>query len=187
MRFERLTLKGLVHVRAVPASDQRGSFFRAFCADSFRAEGLETGFVQDSVSTNHAQGTLRGMHFQKVPHGETKLVQCLNGAIFDVAVDLRPQSPTFGRWQGVTLSAQEPGGLYIPDGFAHGFLTLTPDALVYYKITPAYVPGQEGGLRWDDVEVGIAWPSPPVLVSSRDAALPVWRELSASLAKGSSQ
>jgi dTDP-4-dehydrorhamnose 3,5-epimerase len=181
MQFEPLALSGLMRVRSQAATDARGSFSRAFCADEFAAHGLENRFLQDSISLNREAGTLRGLHFQKKPHQETKFVQCLRGAIFDVAVDLRRFSSTFGRWAGVTLRAEEPGGLYIPPGFAHGFLTLTNDSLVYYKITPAYLSGMEGGLRWNDDRVGIEWPSKPWLVSERDEMLPGWTELADTL------
>ncbi len=149
--------------------------------EEFSAHAWENRFLQDSISLNREAGTLRGLHFQKRPHQETKFVQCLRGAIFDVAVDLRPSSPTFGRWAGATLRAEEPGGLFIPQGFAHGFLTLTDDTLVYYKITPAYVPGLENGLRWNDEKVGIEWPIAPRLVSQRDEMLPGWAELADTL------
>lgn len=177
MQFEPLALSGLMRVRSQAATDARGSFSRAFCTEEFAANGLENWFLQDSISLNQEAGTLRGLHFQQRPHQETKFVQCLRGAFFDAAVDLRPSSPTFGRWAGVTLRAEEPGGLYIPQGFAHGFLTLTDDTLVYYKITPAYVPGLESGLRWNDERVGIEWPITPRLVSQRDEMLPGWAEL----------
>jgi dTDP-4-dehydrorhamnose 3,5-epimerase len=177
MHFEPLALSGLVLVRTAPAQDTRGCFSRAFCAATFRDNGLEGQFLQDSISVNHKAGTLRGMHFQKPPHGETKLVQCVNGAVFDVAVDLRPGSATRGHWAGVTLRAGEGEALYIPEGFAHGFLTLTDNAILYYKITPAYVPGQEGGMRWNDENVGISWPSAPLVISDRDAALPRLNEV----------
>lgn len=181
MQFEPLALPGLMRIRSQAATDARGSFSRAFCTDEFAAHGLESRFLQDSISLNRETGTLRGLHFQKKPHQETKFVQCLRGAIFDVAVDLRPSSPTFGRWAGVTLRAEDPGGLYIPEGFAHGFITLTDDSLVYYKITPAYVSGTEAGLHWNDEKVGIEWPGTPRLVSERDAMLPGWTELAATL------
>jgi dTDP-4-dehydrorhamnose 3,5-epimerase len=122
-------------------------------------------------------GTLRGLHFERAPYMEEKLVSCHGGAIFDVAVDVRPDSPTFARWVGYQLSGQNHRMLYIPKGFAHGFITLLPDTAVGYQIAEFYVPGRSTGIRWDDPEIGVEWPIEPTLVGERDQTLPLLRDL----------
>ena len=146
MIFDPLRLAGAYLVRPELAVDERGGFARRFCADEFRALGLETDLVQRSVSFNKRAGTLRGMHFQVSPHLEAKIVRCTRGAIFDVMVDLREGSPTYGQWQGEELSADNRLMFYIPKGFAHGFQSLIDNTEVDYEITPAYVPGAAAGL-----------------------------------------
>ncbi len=177
MRFARLPIDGLWLIEPEVHRDERGFFARVFCAEAFRREGLESDFVQRSVSFNARRGTLRGLHFQSEPHAETKLVRCTSGAIFDVAVDLRLGSPTFGRCQTLLLSAQNRSMLYIPAGFAHGFQTLADDTEVAYDITPAFVPGCSAGLAHDDPSLGIAWPEPATVISDRDRSLPKLAEL----------
>lgn len=172
MRFTALDLKGSYLIKPEPVSDERGHFARMFCEEEFAAHGLERRFVQRSISFNHRRGTLRGLHFQQAPHGETKIVRCTAGAVFDVLVDLRPGSPTFGKSVTCELSAANLAMLYIPEGFAHGFLTLTDNAEVYYEISQAFVPEAASGIAYDDPDIGIAWPLAPVVISARDRALP---------------
>jgi len=172
MRFEATDLKDAVLVHAEPNEDERGSFARLFCADSFRAHGLEADFPQHSVSQSRSAGTLRGMHFQREPCAEAKLVRCLSGAIFDVIIDLRSCSPTFRRWQGFDLSADNGVQLYVPKGFAHGFITLTPNVSVHYLISQVYVPEAAAGVRHDDPAFGIRWPVPVRVIADKDRAWP---------------
>lgn len=173
MIFTTLPLGGASLVEITRAEDERGFFARAYCAEEFAAQGLALPTAQCSVSFNARRGTLRGMHYQRAPHDEEKLVRCTGGAVFDVLVDIRPDSPTFRRWFGTELSAANHRALYIPKGFAHGFISLTDDAEVYYMISVAYAPGFAGGLRWDDPALGIHWPVQPVVISQRDAGYPL--------------
>lgn len=172
MIFQQLVLHGAYRIVPELMSDERGAFARRFCADEFSALQLETNFVQRSISVNRKAGTLRGMHFQAPPCLETKLVRCVRGAVFDVMVDLREGSSTYGRWHGEELSADNRVILYIPKGFAHGFQTLVDDTELDYEISPAYVPGAERGFRFDDPSIGIAWPIASAIVSERDMVLP---------------
>jgi dTDP-4-dehydrorhamnose 3,5-epimerase len=149
--------------------DARGSFARSFCADAFAAHGLPNTFVQCSISSNTRRGTLRGLHWQADPYPEGKLVRCIRGAIFDVAVDLRAQSPTLHHWIGFELSAENGRALYIPPGCAHGFQTLVDDTDVFYQMTEAYRPDFARQARWDDPAFGIAWKLNDPLLSQRDA------------------
>jgi dTDP-4-dehydrorhamnose 3,5-epimerase len=152
-------------------SDERGWFARTFDADEFTARGLNPAVVQCNASFNARRGTLRGLHYQAEPHGESKLVRCVRGAIFDVAVDLRPDSPTRCRWHAVELNAENGRGYYIPAGFAHGFQTLTDNCEVIYQMGHGYVPGAARGVRWDDPAFAIAWPDTEGerIISERDA------------------
>lgn len=172
MQFEQTTLPGAHLIRPDPAHDERGFFARTFCVREFSEHGLETTFVQHSTSYNIKRGTLRGMHFQRPPDGEVKLVRCLSGAIWDVIVDLRPGSTSFGRWQGFELTARNRHQLYIPKGFAHGFQTLADDTEVGYLISAFHVPGGACGVRHDDPVLAIDWPLPAVAVSERDRSWP---------------
>ncbi|GAB1360955.1 dTDP-4-dehydrorhamnose 3,5-epimerase [Rhodobacter sp.] len=176
MIFHPTPLPGLVEVAATPHCDARGSFARAFCADEFRAAGIPFQPVQTNLSTNTAAFTLRGLHFQNAPFAETKLVRAVSGRAFDVAVDLRP-GPTCGRWHGVELSAKAKNALFIPEGFAHGFLTLESDTTLLYQMAPAHVAGHAAGIRWDDPNLGIQWPALPEVISAADAALPGWSDV----------
>ena len=153
--------------------DERGFFARSFCADEFSAQALSGAMSQCSVSFNTRKGTLRGLHFQAAPHAEEKLVRCTAGAIFDVIVDVRTDSPTYRRWFGTELSASNHRALYIPQGFAHGFISLADDAEVFYMISVPYAAGFARGLRWDDPALGIEWPMEPSVISARDAAYPL--------------
>jgi dTDP-4-dehydrorhamnose 3,5-epimerase len=163
-------LPGAFIVDIAAVSDERGFFARTYCAETFAARGVRTAMNQCSVSYNARKATLRGMHFQRAPHAEDKLVRCSAGSVFDVIVDLREQSPTYRRWFGVELSADNRRALFVPQGFAHGFITLADATEVFYMISAPYVPGAAGGLRWDDPAIGIAWPLEPAVMSARDAA-----------------
>lgn len=172
MKLVPTPIAGVVRIEAEPHVDDRGLFARLHCPEEFAAAGIDFAPAQTSLSRNPTSGTLRGMHFQAAPHAETKLVRVTHGRVFDVAVDLRPDSPTYRQWTGAELSAENLVGLYIGEGIAHGFLTLEPDTDVVYQIAPAYRPGHEAGVRWDDPAFGIAWPMAPVLISARDAGYP---------------
>jgi dTDP-4-dehydrorhamnose 3,5-epimerase len=172
MIFHPLQLAGAYRIELQLIADERGAFGRRFCADEFRALGLETDLVQRSISFNARAGTLRGMHFQAPPHLEAKIVRCTRGAIFDVLVDLRQGSPTYGHWHGEELTADNRRALYIPKGFAHGFQSLVDKTEVDYEITPAYVPETAAGFRFDDPALAIGWPVADMLISERDKTLP---------------
>lgn len=170
--FEPTALEGAWRVRTAPIVDDRGSFARLFDAEEFAGRGLTTDFVQASLSRNPHPGTLRGLHFQAAPHGEVKLVRCTRGRLFDVLVDLRAESPSYGLHHAQILDAEEPETLYVPKGFAHGFLTLAPDTEVFYQMSTPYVPGAGRGVRWNDPRFAIAWPEAPRVISERDASYP---------------
>jgi dTDP-4-dehydrorhamnose 3,5-epimerase len=172
MIFHQLHLAGAYRIELQPIEDERGAFVRRFCAETFRARGLESDLVQRSISFNLRAATLRGMHFQAPPHLEAKLVRCTRGAVFDVMVDLRQGSATYGQWHGEELTADNRLMLYIPKGFAHGFQTLVDNTEVDYEITPAYAPGAERGFRFDDPSLGIGWPIAAAIISDRDRSLP---------------
>jgi dTDP-4-dehydrorhamnose 3,5-epimerase len=172
MRFEQTNLCDAWLIEAVPMHDQRGFFARTFCVREYAELGLTTQFVQHSTSHSAAKGTLRGMHFQRAPHGEVKVIRCLQGAIWDVIIDLRPRSPTYRRWQGFELSAQNHRQLYVPEGFAHGFQTLCDDTQVGYLISAFYAPQAADGVRHDDAEFAISWPLPVTEISDKDRTWP---------------
>lgn len=172
MRFVPTELAGAVVVEPDRHGDERGSFMRTFCEEEFAAAGLPTRFPQCNISANRTAGTLRGMHLNVAGHWESKLVRCVRGAIHDVIVDLRPGSSTFGRWIGVDLTADNGRALFVPEGFAHGFVTLADDTDVHYHMGRSYTPGVDTGFRWDDPAFGIEWPRPPVVISERDATYP---------------
>jgi dTDP-4-dehydrorhamnose 3,5-epimerase len=171
MKFTETPLAGAFIVDIDPTSDERGFFARTFCADAFAGYGLNAAALQCSVSFNLRKGTLRGMHYQAPPHEEDKLVRCTAGAIFDVIVDIRTGSPSYGRWFGAELTAVNRRALLAPKGFAHGFISLTDASEVLYMIFAPHAPGSARGFLWDDPEVAIAWPITPVVISARDAAL----------------
>jgi dTDP-4-dehydrorhamnose 3,5-epimerase len=172
MRFHETELPGAWLIDLEPTCDDRGFFSRIFCARELAARGLETNFVQHSLSFSAARGTLRGMHFQAPPHGEVKVVECVKGAIWDVIVDIRPQSPSFGHWRNVELTAENRRQLYIPVGFAHGFETLSDDTEVRYLISAIYEPSAANGLRYDDPAFAIPWPLPVAIISDKDQIWP---------------
>lgn len=153
--------------------DSRGWFSETYRDDRYVALGVDSGFVQDNQSWSAAAGTVRGLHFQRPPHAQAKLVRCLVGAIWDVAVDLRRGSPTYGGWVGAELTAENGHQLYVPVGFAHGFVTLTDDTHVAYKVSDFYAPETEGGLIWNDPALALAWPLPAggAVTSDKDAVL----------------
>ncbi len=172
MKFTPTPLAGAFVVDLEPRGDDRGFFARSFCAREFEARGLNPTLVQGNLSFSRIKGTLRGMHYQVAPAEETKLVRCTRGALFDVIVDLRPDSATFREWFGVELTADNRRALYVPAMFAHGFLTLVEDTEVTYLVSGYYAPAQERGLRHDDPALRIRWPGPIHLVSPKDAAWP---------------
>ena len=172
MHFSHLDIRGACLIEPELIGDSRGSFARNFCAREFAEHGLATEFPQHSISRNVLKGTVRGMHFQTAPHEEAKLVWCTRGAIFDVCLDLRPGSPTFRNWIGFELSADNGRQLYIPQGCAHGFQTLTDDAEIFYRISQYYAPEASVGVRFDDPAFGIEWPLPVTAMSDRDRNLP---------------
>jgi dTDP-4-dehydrorhamnose 3,5-epimerase len=172
MRFTECSLRGAFVVDIAPAADERGFFARSYCEAEFAAQGLAAPTRQCSLSYNARLGTLRGMHYQHAPHEEEKLVRCTAGAVFDVIVDLRPRSPTRFGWCAVELSAANRRALYVPKGFAHGFLSLCDDTEVFYMISAEHAAGAVGGLRWNDPLLAIRWPFEPAVISARDAAFP---------------
>jgi len=172
MRFAPLAVEGVVRVSLEPIADDRGSFARVYDEDAFRAQGLMPVGVQCSLSRNPRRHTLRGMHYQIAPSQEAKLVRCLAGRIWDVALDLRRSSPTYLRWAAAELDAAAGDALYIPPGCAHGFLTLSGDADVLYMMADRFAPDLARGVRWNDPAFAIAWPAPPALIGPRDAAYP---------------
>jgi dTDP-4-dehydrorhamnose 3,5-epimerase len=171
MVFKETGLRGAFLIELELHSDERGSFGRSYCAKEFQEHGLETRVLQCSVSYNRTRGTLRGMHYQEAPHEEAKLIRCTRGAMYDVIVDLRPESATYCQWMAVELAAR-PGKpsmmVYAPRGFAHGFLTLEDDTEVVYQMSASYAPEAGRGFRWNDPAFGVVWPEPVRVISDRD-------------------
>ncbi len=172
MLFNKTPLDGAYTIDLEKRGDDRGFFARLFCEKEFAAAGLETRFVQINNSTSAKRGTLRGMHFQLPPASEVKVVRCIKGALYDVIVDLRPDSPTFKRWFGAELSAENRRMMYVPRGFAHGFITLADETEAFYLVSAFYAPDCERGLRFDDPAIGIEWPLPPTEMSEKDKNWP---------------
>jgi dTDP-4-dehydrorhamnose 3,5-epimerase len=170
--FYETELQGAWLIDLEPVRDDRGFFSRVFCTKELAVRGLETNFVQHSLSFSALRGTLRGMHFQAHPHGEVKIVECVSGAIWDVIIDIRQQSPTFGRWKAVELNAKNRRQLYIPKGFAHGFITLSDKAEVRYLISSFYEPSAARGFCHDDPAFAIPWPLPITVISDKDRGWP---------------
>lgn len=168
MRFVPTRIHGVTIVELEPLRDERGSFARTYCERDFAEAGLPFHVVQANVSTNIAAHTLRGLHYQQAPHGEPKIVSCVRGQIFDVAVDVRPDSPTYLAWEGIEMGPGVDRMLYLSEGIAHGFLTLEPDSEVHYLMGAPYVAEAAAGLRWDDPAIGIDWPAEPAIISERD-------------------
>jgi dTDP-4-dehydrorhamnose 3,5-epimerase len=172
MIFESTPLPGGFVVRYEPLVDERGFFARVFDANAFLRAGLEGSFPEHSIAVNRRANLIRGMHFAVEPHAEAKLVRCSSGAIFDVMVDVRPKSPTFGKWYGHRLGEPDTAMLYVPAGFAHGYQTLSETSEVHYLISTRYEPSAARGFRWDDPRVGIVWPLANPFCSERDDSLP---------------
>lgn len=172
MQFQELALSGAFVIELEQLADDRGFFARTWCEREFSAHGLEPRLAQCSVSYNRSLGTLRGLHLQLPPRAETKVVRCTQGAIYDVLLDLRPHSPTYGRWLSVTLSAENRRAVYVPRGCAHGFQTLADDTNVDYQISEFYAPAHARGVRWNDPRFGIAWPQPISTMSAKDMSYP---------------
>lgn len=170
MQFTETNLKGAFIVDLDLRSDDRGAFARTFCAKEFAEHGLKPTVAQCNLSFNHEAGTLRGMHYQIPPAAETKLVRCTKGAIYDVIIDMRPDSPTYMQHIGVELTADNRRALYVPELFAHGYQALTDEAEVVYQVGEFYTPGYERGIRYDDPAFNIQWPMPVTVISEKDAA-----------------
>jgi dTDP-4-dehydrorhamnose 3,5-epimerase len=173
MIFNPTPLRNAYTIDWEPRSDERGLFARTFCAEEFGRHGLVSAFVQANISDNRLTGTVRGMHFQKPPHAEVKLVRCVRGAIFDVIIDIRPESPTYRMWFGTILSAENGTMMYVPEGFAHGYQTLADDSTAFYLVSEPYTPHAETGVRYDDPIIGVTWPLPTTNVSSKDSDWPL--------------
>lgn len=168
MRFTELSLTGAYLIDLEPRSDERGFFARLFCVEEMKTHRLESQFIQMNTSHSTAKGTLRGLHYQLTPDQETKVVRCIRGSLFDVILDLRPESASFGKWYGTTLTADNRTMMYVPKGFAHGFLTLEPNTEILYLVSAAYSKENERGVRWNDPCFDIQWPIDPLVISERD-------------------
>ena len=174
--FTPLPLPGRILIESTSFADDRGYFMETYKLSDFKANGIEEAFIQDDHSFSR-RAVLRGLHFQRPPSAQGKLIRIAAGAVWDVAVDIRPSSPGYGKWYGVTLSAENRRMIYQPPGFAHGFVTLSEEAHLLYKCTSEYDRAAEGGIRWNDPEIGIEWPINEINISKRDADLPNFREL----------
>lgn len=172
MRFQKIEIEGARLIDLDKRSDERGYFARIWCSAELEQQGLVGRVVQINTGFSPRAGTLRGLHFQRPPYAEVKIARCLRGAVFDVAVDLRPGSPTFRRWQGFVLTPENGRALYVPEGCAHGYLTLADDSELMYTTTQPYVPEAAGGVRYDDAAFGIEWPAPITVVSDADRRWP---------------
>jgi len=168
MRFEPLAVAGAYRIELEPHADDRGFFARTWSAEEFRSRGLNASLVECSISLNRIAGTLRGLHYQAAPHEEAKLVRCTRGSAFDVVVDLRPDSPTFKQHAAVTISADNRTAVYVPEGCAHGFVTLEDATELDYQISTQYAPSHSRGVRWNDPAFSIPWPFAPTCISERD-------------------
>jgi dTDP-4-dehydrorhamnose 3,5-epimerase len=177
MHIEGTSLDGVFVLFPERHVDERGWFARTLCVDELAAAGLHADFPQHNASWNERRGTLRGLHAQRAPHQEVKVVRVVRGRVFDVVVDARPGSATLGQWAGFELSATAGGALYIPGGFLHGFLTLEDDTEVHYAMGSRFVPDAAFGVCWNDATLGITWPEPARVISPRDAALATWAEV----------
>ena len=176
MIFSETELQGLYVIEPERLEDERGFFARVWCEQEFKEHGINTQFVQSNVSFNKYGGTLRGMHYQTAPYEEAKLVSCTAGSLYDVAIDIRPESKTFMQWISVELTANNKRLVYIPKGFAHGFLTMEDNTDVFYQMSQFYAPEYARGFRWDDPLFGIEWPMEVRSISDRDWSLPFFEE-----------
>lgn len=174
MIFIETKLKGSFIIKPERIEDERGFFARIWCEREFKKHGINTNIVQCNVSYNKDKGTLRGMHYQAAPYEEAKLVRCTSGAIYDVIIDLRPDSDSFKQWISVNLNAENRTMLYIPENFAHGFLTLEDNTEVFYQMSGFYVPGSARGIRWDDPSFGIQLPGLVTVISEKDLQYPLY-------------
>jgi dTDP-4-dehydrorhamnose 3,5-epimerase len=179
MKYTPTSVAGVTIIDIEPHRDHRGFFSRAFCAAEFAEHGLISEVAQTSICFNHTRGTVRGLHRQAPPHAEAKLVRCIRGAIADVAVDVRADSPTYGKHVMVELSADNRRAVFLPPYVAHGFQTLTDDTEILYQISGEYVPSSEEGFRWNETEFGIKWPLPVTVMSEKDASWPTLAEAGA--------
>jgi dTDP-4-dehydrorhamnose 3,5-epimerase len=170
MKLVTLPLSGAFLIELQLISDERGFFARTWCTEEFERLGLNPKLVQCSISWNARRGTLRGLHYQAEPYAEAKLIRCCSGAIYDVIVDLRPASPTFGKWIAAELTSENRQMLYVPEGFAHGFQTLIDNTEISYQISASYQPDYARGVRWNDPAFGIEWPISHPILSARDGA-----------------
>ena len=174
MIFRQTSIPGSYIIELEKRGDERGFFARAFCVNEFKDCGLVTDILQVNNSLSAQKGTLRGMHYQLAPRAETKIVRCIRGSLWDCIVDLREGSSTFGHWFGAELSAENRRMMYVPKGFAHGFLTLEDNTEAFYFVDEFYSPEAERGLRWDDAKFGIEWPIDPVVISDKDRGHPLF-------------
>ena len=175
MKFRQTKISGVFEIGLEPHGDERGFFARAYCGQEFARAGITFTSTQINLSRNTAALTLRGMHWQAPPHAEAKIVRCVRGRIFDVVADVRPASPTYLTWIGRDLDAERGDALLIPEGCAHGFLTLEPDCDVLYQMGQPHTPGKAGGFRYDDPAFGIVWPAAPHVIAAADRAWPLWQ------------
>ena len=178
MKFKETSLPGNYLIDLDLREDERGFFALYYCEREFSEQGLTTQWVQINNSMSREVGTLRGLHFQRPPHAEVKIVRCLRGAIWDVVVDLRDGSETFGKWFGAALSDQNRTMMYVPKGFAHGFISLEPDSEILYLVSDFYAPESEGALIWNDPDVGIQWPIKPKVLSDKDSIGDLLKDIS---------
>jgi dTDP-4-dehydrorhamnose 3,5-epimerase len=179
MIFENLKLEGALLIRPDRHIDERGYFARTYCRETFAAQGLKDCSLQCSTSFNPRRGTLRGLHLQREPHGETKLIRCVRGHVFDIIVDVREGSASYGLWHAEHLSAETGFSLYVPAGFAHGFITLVDDTELLYQMADPFVLKSVAGIVWNDPDLAIKWPTQPTVMSASDRSLPTlktWRE-----------
>jgi dTDP-4-dehydrorhamnose 3,5-epimerase len=172
MTFQETKLGGAFEIQLEPKTDERGFFARSWCQKEFESHKLNSRLVQCNISFNSRRGTLRGMHYQVPPFAEAKLVRCTRGSIYDVLIDLRPDSPTFREWIAVVLHAETRNMVYVPEGFAHGFLTLEDNAEVLYQMSQFYSAESARGVRWDDPAFGVVWPERVIVISERDRTYP---------------
>ena len=172
MLFEQLNVKDAWVITPQPIEDSRGFFSRIVCEKEFSDHGLQNHWLQQNIAFNHVKGTLRGMHYQKGEAAEIKVVRCTRGSVYDVIVDFRKESSTYLQWAGEELSVDNHKMLYVPQGFAHGYITLSDCAEITYLVSAFYTPGREAGIRYDDPKIGIEWPMDPVSISEKDSSWP---------------
>ncbi len=176
MKFIKTPLEGAYVVELEKREDERGFFARAFCVDEFAEHGLKTEIKQSNLSGSVQKGTTRGLHYQVAPMAEVKFIRCIKGSVFDVLVDMRPESPTYKQWFGIELTEENQTAIYIPEGFAHGHQTLEDNSQIMYLTTQVYSPEHERGIRWNDPAIGVKWPLEPTVVSDKDQAWPLLTE-----------